>query len=225
MSTDSKTWSMFSSSSGNIDSNELGPQLIQTKPIFHVFLDPLISNLLGPWSCTSSSHVCQDSKGANFVIGELHSMNDKVDFNSHYPFIELRGISIINSWFGNKDNLSCVGGRDGGHSSGRWGENSNRFWILSTNKSSLSAKGEFINNYSELSSDLLMIQSKHSPLSTVSVRIYSRELFKKSGICESGKFSVEAMWGPLFSMMKCLHASTVLLNGEIIEMMGVEAET
>ena len=101
------------------DSNELGPQLIQTKPIFHVFLDPLINNLLGQWSCTSSSHVCQDSKGANFVIGELHSMNGKVDFNSHYPFIELRGISIINSWFGNKDNLSCVRGRDGGHSSGR----------------------------------------------------------------------------------------------------------
>jgi len=27
------------------DSNELGPQLIQTKPIFHVFLDPLINRV------------------------------------------------------------------------------------------------------------------------------------------------------------------------------------
>jgi hypothetical protein len=50
-------------------------------------------------------------------------------------------------------------------------------------------------------------------------------LFEELGIGESSEWGVEAMGSPLFSMMKSFGAVTVLLDGKIVEVMGVMTKT
>jgi hypothetical protein len=53
------------------------------------------------------------------------------------------------------------------------------------------------------------------------VGVHTSKLFEKSGIGESSERGVEAMRSPLFSMVNGLGATTILSDGEIIEMMGM----
>jgi len=82
-----------------------------------------------------------------------------------------------------------------------------------------------VNDYSEPSSDPLLIQLIRGPTLVYRVGVYSSKLFEELRVSESGEWGVEAMGGPLFLVMKSFSAVTVLLNGKIVEMMGVATKT
>jgi hypothetical protein len=81
-----------------------------------------------------------------------------------------------------------------------------------------------VNDYAELSGDPLLVQFVRSPTLFHLVGVHAGELFEKSGIGESSERSVEAMGGPLFSMMNGLGATTILSDGEVVEMMRMITE-
>jgi len=76
-----------------------------------------------------------------------------------------------------------------------------------------------VNDYAELSSDPLLVQLVSGPTVLRLIDVYASELFEKSGVGESSKRGVEAMGGPLFSMVNGLGATTILPDGEVVEMM------
>jgi hypothetical protein len=81
-----------------------------------------------------------------------------------------------------------------------------------------------VNDYAELSSDPLLIQLVRGPTSFCLVDVHTSELFEKSGVGESSEWGVEAMGSPLFSMMNGLGATTILSDGEVVEMMRMITE-
>jgi hypothetical protein len=81
-----------------------------------------------------------------------------------------------------------------------------------------------VNDYAEPSSDPLLIQLVRGPTLFCLVDVHASELFEKSGVGESSERGVEAMGGPLFSMVNGLGATTILSDGEVIEMMRMITE-
>jgi hypothetical protein len=81
-----------------------------------------------------------------------------------------------------------------------------------------------VNDYAELSSDPLLVQFVRGPTFFRLVDVYTSELFEKSGIGESSERGVKAMGGPLFSMVNGLGATTILSDGEVIEVMRMITE-
>jgi hypothetical protein len=81
-----------------------------------------------------------------------------------------------------------------------------------------------VNDYAELSSDPLLIQLVRGPTFFCLVDVHASELFEKSGVGKSSEWGVEAMGGPLFSMVNGLGATTILSDGEVIEMMRMITE-
>ena len=78
-----------------------------------------------------------------------------------------------------------------------------------------------VNDYAELPSDPLLVQLVRGPTFFYLIGVHTSKLFEKSGIGESSERGVEAMRSPLFSMVNGLGATTILSDGEIIEMMGM----
>jgi hypothetical protein len=78
-----------------------------------------------------------------------------------------------------------------------------------------------VNDYAELSSDPLLVQLVRGPAFFRLVNVYASKLFEKSGVGESSERGVEAVGGPLFSVVNSLGATTILSDGEVIEMMRV----
>jgi hypothetical protein len=76
-----------------------------------------------------------------------------------------------------------------------------------------------VNDYAELSSDPLLVQLVRGPTFFHLVGVYASELFEKSGVGKSSEWGVEAMGSPLFSVVNSLGATTILSDGEVIEMM------
>ena len=76
-----------------------------------------------------------------------------------------------------------------------------------------------VNDYAELSSDPLLVQLVRGPTLLCLVGVYASELFKKSGVGESSEWGVKAMGSPLFLVVNGLGATTILSDGEVIEMM------
>jgi hypothetical protein len=76
-----------------------------------------------------------------------------------------------------------------------------------------------VNDYAQLSSDPLLVQLVRGPTLFYLASVHASELFKKSGVGESSERGVEAMGGPLFSVVNSFGATTILSDGEVIEMM------
>jgi len=76
-----------------------------------------------------------------------------------------------------------------------------------------------VNDYTELSSDPLLVQLVRGPTFFRLVGVYASELFEKLGVGKPIERGVEAMGSPLFSVVNSLGATTILLDGEVIEMM------
>jgi hypothetical protein len=76
-----------------------------------------------------------------------------------------------------------------------------------------------VNDYAELSSDPLLVQLVRGPTFFRLVGVYASELFEKSGVSKPSERGVEAMGSPLFSVVNSLGATTILSDGEVIEMM------
>ena len=81
-----------------------------------------------------------------------------------------------------------------------------------------------VNDYAKLSSDPLLVQLVRGPTVFRLIDVYASELFEKSGIGKSSERGVEAMGGPLFSVMNSLGATTILSDREVIEMMRMITE-
>ena len=81
-----------------------------------------------------------------------------------------------------------------------------------------------VNDYAELSSDPLLVQLVRGPTFFYLANVHASELFEKSGVSESSERGVETMGGPLFPMVNSLGATTILSDGEIIEMMRMVTE-
>jgi hypothetical protein len=101
----------------------------------------------------------------------------------------------------------------------------NVFELLICGGVSFETERMIVNYNLELSGDPLLIQLVHGSIWISFVGIHLSKLFKESGIGESGEWGVQTMGGPLFAMMKCLGAVAVLLNGKVVEMMGVVTKT
>jgi hypothetical protein len=89
---------------------------------------------------------------------------------------------------------------------------------------SFRTEGVSVNDYAEPSSDPLLIQLVCGPTLFYLVGVYMSELFEKSGIGESSEQGVEAMGSPLLSVMNSLGATTILPDGEVIEMVRMITE-
>ena len=89
---------------------------------------------------------------------------------------------------------------------------------------SFRTEGVSVNDYAELSSDPLLVQFVRGPTFFYLIGVHTSKLFEKSGIGESSERGVEAMGGPLFSMVNGLGATTILSDGEVVEMMRMITE-
>jgi hypothetical protein len=89
---------------------------------------------------------------------------------------------------------------------------------------SFRTEGVVVNDYAEPSSDPLLIQLVCGPTFFYLVGVYTSKLFEKSGIGESSEWGVEAMGGPLFSVVNSLGATTILSDRKVIEMMRMITE-
>jgi hypothetical protein len=137
-------------------SDELFLQFCEGKPSRCRVANSGFYRQLCPQACTSSSHVRQDGEGADFIVSEFCGVNGEVDLDGQHPFIELGGSPIENQGLRYEDNFAGVwvwecgwnwwrGSHDGGLGSSISGGVPVRM------------KGMTVNDYSELSSDPLLI--------------------------------------------------------------------
>ena len=156
------------------------------------------------------------------VVGKPCSVDGEVDFDRQHPFVKLGGGPIEERRFWYEDNFAGIWSCGCG-----W-----NWWWGSHDSPGLSVagvvlfrtEGVSVNDYAELSSDPLLVQLVRSPTFFCLVGVYASELFEKSGVGDSSKWSVEAMGSPLFSVVKCFGATTILSDGEVIEMMRMIAK-
>jgi hypothetical protein len=138
-------------------------------------------------------------------------VDGEIDLDGQHPFVKLGGCSVENQGFWYEDNFAGI------WDCGWCGHDDGADFLIGGRVT----ERVTINDNSELSGDPLLIQLVRCPIWVNFVGVYSAELFKESGIGKSGKWGVETMRSPLFSMMEGLGAITVLLDGKVIEMMGV----
>ena len=88
---------------------------------------------------------------------------------------------------------------------------------------SFRTEGVSVNDYAELSSDPLLVQLVRGPTFFYLANVHASELFEKSGVGESSERGVEAMGSPLFSVVNGFGATTILSDGEVIEVVRMIA--